>query len=54
MMNKKKTNGAGHIKYALFAIPAFALLLAGNISCSSEASTPCRKHFMLFGSIEER
>ena len=38
MMNKKKTNGAGHIKYALFAIPAFALLLAGNISCSSEAS----------------
>ena len=37
MMNKKKTNGAGHIKYALFAIPAFALLLAGNISCSSEA-----------------
>ena len=38
MMNKKKTNGAGHIKYALFAIPAFALLLAGNISCSSEAT----------------
>lgn len=38
MMNKKKTNGVGHIKYALFAIPAFALLLAGNISCSSEAS----------------
>ena len=38
MMNKKKTNGAGHFKYALFAIPAFALLLAGNISCSSEAS----------------
>ena len=38
MMNKKKTNGTGHIKYALFAIPAFALLLAGNISCSSEAS----------------
>lgn len=37
MMNKKKTNGAGHIKYALFAIPAFALLVAGNISCSSEA-----------------
>lgn len=38
MMNKKKTNGVGHIKYALFAIPAFALLLAGNISCSSEAT----------------
>lgn len=38
MMNKKKTNGAGHIKYALFTIPAFALLLAGNISCSSETS----------------
>ena len=38
MMNKKKTNGAGHIKYALFAIPAFALLLVGNISCSSEAT----------------
>ena len=38
MMNKKKTNGAGHIKYALFTIPAFALLLAGNISCSSEAT----------------
>lgn len=37
MMNKKKTNGAGHIKYALFAIPAFALLVAGNISCSSDA-----------------
>lgn len=37
MMNKKKTSGAGHIKYALFAIPAFALLIAGNISCSSEA-----------------
>ena len=27
-----------NIKYALFAIPAFALLLAGNISCSSEAT----------------
>ncbi|MCF2594585.1 M56 family metallopeptidase [Bacteroides caecigallinarum] len=38
MMNKKKTNGTGHIKYALFTIPAFALLLAGNISCSSEAT----------------
>ena len=38
MMNKKRTNGAGHIKYALFAIPAFALLVAGNISCSSEAT----------------
>ena len=38
MMNKKKTNGVGHIKYALFAIPAFALLVAGNISCSSEAT----------------
>lgn len=38
MMNKKRTNGAGHFKYALFAIPAFALLLAGNISCSSEAA----------------
>lgn len=37
MMNKKKTSGAGHIKYALFAIPAFVLLIAGNISCSSEA-----------------
>jgi len=38
MMNKKKSNGAGHIKYALFVLPAFALLVAGNISCSQEAS----------------
>lgn len=38
MMNKKKSNGAGHIKYALFVLPAFALLVAGNISCSQGAS----------------
>ena len=38
MMNKKKSNGAGHIKYALFVLPAFALLVAGNISCSRDAS----------------
>ena len=38
MMNKKKSNAAGHIKYALFVLPAFALLVAGNISCSQEAS----------------
>lgn len=38
MMNKKKSNGAGHIKYALFMLPAFALLVAGNISCSQGAS----------------
>lgn len=38
MMNKKKSNGAGHIKYALFVLPAFALLVAGNISCSQDAS----------------
>lgn len=38
MMNKKKSNGAGHIKYALFMLPAFALLVAGNISCSQDAS----------------
>lgn len=38
MMNKKKSNGAGHIKYALFTLPAFALLVAGNISCSQDAS----------------
>lgn len=38
MMNKKKSNGAGHIKYALFVLPAFALLVVGNISCSQDAS----------------
>lgn len=38
MMNKKKSNTAGHIKYALFVLPAFALLVAGNISCSQDAS----------------
>lgn len=38
MMNKKKSNAAGHIKYALFVLPAFALLVAGNISCSRDAS----------------
>ncbi len=38
MMNKKKSNGAGHIKYALFVLPAFALLVAGNISCSQDVS----------------
>lgn len=37
MMNKKKSNAAGHIKYALFVLPAFALLVAGNISCSQDA-----------------
>lgn len=38
MMNKKQSNAAGHIKYALFVLPAFALLVAGNISCSQDAS----------------
>lgn len=38
MMNKKKSNAAGHIKYALFVLPVFALLVAGNISCSQDAS----------------
>lgn len=38
MMNKKKSNAAGHIKYALFVLPAFALLVAGNISCLQDAS----------------
>mgnify|MGYP000322049968 FL=1 len=38
MMNKKKSNGAAHIKYALFTLPAFALLVAGNISCSQGTS----------------
>lgn len=38
MMNKKKSNAAGHIKYALFVLPAFALLVSGNISCSQDAS----------------
>ena len=38
MMNKKKSNAAGYIKYALFVLPAFALLVAGNISCSQDAS----------------
>lgn len=38
MMNKKKSNTTGHIKYALFVLPAFALLVAGNISCSQDAS----------------
>lgn len=38
MMNKKKSNAAGHIKYALFVLPAFALLVAGNLSCSQDAS----------------
>ena len=38
MMNKKKSNAAGHIKYALFVLPAFALLVAGNISCSQDTS----------------
>ena len=35
MMNKKRTCMAGHLKYALFAPLAFALLLASNISCTS-------------------
>ena len=34
MMNKKKSNGTGRIKYALFMLPAFAL----NISCSQGTS----------------
>lgn len=38
MMNKKKSNATGHIKYALFVLPTFALLVAGNISCSQDAS----------------
>ena len=38
MMNKKKSNATWHIKYALFVLPAFALLAAGNISCSQDAS----------------
>ena len=38
MMNKKKSNATVHIKYALFVLPAFALLVAGNISCSQDAS----------------
>lgn len=38
MMNKKKSNATGHIKYALFVLPAFTLLVAGNISCSQDAS----------------
>lgn len=38
MMNKKKSNGTGRIKYALFMVPAFALLVAGNISCSQGTS----------------
>lgn len=38
MMNKKKSNGTGRIKYALFMLPAFALLVAGNISCSQGTS----------------
>lgn len=38
MMNKKKSNATGHIKYTLFVLPAFALLVAGNISCSQDAS----------------
>ena len=35
MMNKKRTSMAGHLKYALFAPLAAALLLASNISCVS-------------------
>ena len=35
MMNKKRTRITGHIKYALFAPLAIALLLASNISCTS-------------------
>lgn len=38
MMNKKKTGSTGYIKYTLFTIPAFVLLLTGNISCSSEVA----------------
>lgn len=36
MMNRKRTSGAGCFKYALFAFPAFALLMLGNMSCTSE------------------
>lgn len=36
MMNKKKTSRAGYFKYALLAFPAFALLMLGNMSCTSE------------------
>ena len=36
MMNKKRTNRTGYLKYALFAFPAFALLMLGNMSCTSE------------------
>ena len=35
MMNKKRTSMAGHLKYALLAPLAFALLLVSNISCTS-------------------
>ena len=35
MMNKKRTSMAGHLKYALFAPLAAALLLVSNISCTS-------------------
>lgn len=36
MMKKEKNNRKGHIKYAFFTIPALALLIAGNSSCSSK------------------
>ena len=36
MMNKRRTNRTGYLKYALFAFPAFALLMLGNMSCTSE------------------
>ena len=37
MMNKKRTSMAGHLKYALFAPLAAALLLVSNISCTSNS-----------------
>ena len=37
MMNKKRTSMAGHLKYALLAPLAAALLLVSNISCTSNS-----------------
>ena len=41
MMNKKKSNGAGHIKYALLVLPGLC-------------STRCRKHLLSQGASEKQ
>ena len=54
MMNKKRTHTIGHIKYALFAPLAGALLLVSNISCvSSEIKEEMLKSRAIEGEVHK-